>query len=321
MEDSIKDFKNQFDYKPEINFADKIKGEYKHYIICGMGGSHLAAGLLQIIAPEKEIYIHRDYGIPEYSDEFLKNSLLIASSYSGNTEEVLDFADEAYSRGLDLCTITTGGKLKEFSEENKIPNIIMPDTGIQPRTALGFSILAFSEIIDRELLVKLSKTKDQIDLDNLTDIAKDISDNLINKIPVIYTARKFRHIGYNWKIKFNETGKIPAFYNQFPELNHNEMQGYDFVEENKNLSENFYFIFIKDENDHPKVQQRMQVLEELYQEKGLGVLAIYLQGETIESKIFNSLLVADLAALNLAKYYKTEPEQVPLIEDFKKRLK
>ena len=145
MQDSILKFNEQFNYQPEIT-GDLDLTNIKHFIVGGMGGSHLSAGLLQMLLPEKEIFIHRDYALPRYAPEFLKESLFIASSYSGNTEETLDFADEAYSRGFKVCAITTGGKLLDFAKENQIPYILMPKTGIQPRTALGFSVLAMSAI-------------------------------------------------------------------------------------------------------------------------------------------------------------------------------
>ena len=91
MEDSIINFNKQFDYDPVIRNSEKLKKKYEHYVLCGMGGSHLAAGIIKMQKPGVELYVHRDYELPPFSDDFLKNSLLIASSHSGNTEEVLSF--------------------------------------------------------------------------------------------------------------------------------------------------------------------------------------------------------------------------------------
>lgn len=321
MKESILEFAKQFNYQPEIINSEVLNSDYENFILGGMGGSHLSAGILRSNTPGLNLYIHRDYGIPEYDDEFNKKSLFIASSYSGNTEEVIDFADEAYSKGYSLIIISTGGKLIDFAKENNLPYIQIPDTGIQPRLALGFSTNAIASVVCPELVTELNSLKDKINPQSFEKDGKEMSKNLENKIPIIFTSTKNRAIAYNWKIKFNETGKVPAYYNVFPELNHNEMQGYDFIEQNKKLSENSYFIFISDSEDHPRIIKRMEVLEAQLQEKGFPVNKILLNGESRLEKIFNSLLFADWTALGLSEIYGTEPEQVPLIEDFKKRIK
>lgn len=320
MKKAIEEFNKQFDWKPVIEHIEKLK-PYKHIVVCGMGGSHLAAGLLHIYKPGIEVYIHKDYDLPPYDEEFLKNSLLIASSYSGNTEETVSFLEEGYSRGLSLAVIATGGKLLEKAKEYEIPYTILPNTGIQPRSALGFSILALSAFVQDENLVK-----DLISLSDLTpgDLegeGKGLAENLKGFVPVIYTSTKNKNIAYNWKIKFNETAKIPAFYNVFPELNHNEMTGFDHIESTKGFIKDFRFIFIKDENDHPRVLKRMEILEKQLEERGLEVISIELEGKNTLEKIFNSILLADWTALSLSEIYGTEAEQVPMIEEFKGQMK
>jgi len=317
MENSINNFSKQFAFEPEIINAEKFNNTKKSFVLGGMGGSHLAGGIFKIINPEINLSIYRDYGLPKQTVENQDTTLYIASSHSGNTEEILDFADEAYSKGLDLIIVTTGGKLLEFAQENKIPAIVLPNDGIQPRTALGYSLLALYKIILPEQVADLQKLQNVLDPQQNVAQAADLAKTLQNKIPVIYTSAQNRAVAYNWKIKFNETGKIPAFYNSFSELNHNEMQGYDFVSENAALSEKFHFIFIHDNSDDERVEKRMKITEQLYQEKGLPVTSLFLEGDSKIEEIFNSLLLADWTALELAKFYGTEPEKVPLIEQFK----
>jgi glucose/mannose-6-phosphate isomerase len=317
MENSINNFSKQFAFEPEIINSEKFNNTKKSFVLGGMGGSHLAGGIFKIINPETDLTIYQDYGLPKQSETVQKETLYIASSHSGNTEEILDFADEAYSKGLDLIIITTGGKLLAFAEENKIPVIVLPNDGIQPRTALGYSLLALYKIILPNQVPDLQKLQNIIDPQKNIEQAKELAKTLHNKIPVIYTSSQNQAIAYNWKIKFNETGKIPAFYNSFSELNHNEMQGYDFVAENAALSEKFHFIFIHDSVDEERIEKRLKVTEQLYQEKGLPVTSLFLEGDSKIEKIFNSLLLADWTALELAKIYGTEPEKVPLIEKFK----
>jgi glucose/mannose-6-phosphate isomerase len=197
----------------------------------------------------------------------------------------------------------------------------LPDDGIQPRLAIGYSTMALTSIVAPNLVSELNSLEGTISPESINSDGIELAGLLKNKIPVIFSSNKNRSIAYNWKIKMNETGKIPSFYNVFPELNHNEMQGYDFVDVNQELSKNFHFIFIKDKNEHPRVLKRMEVLEGQFQEKGFSVNTILLTGESRFEQIFQSLILADWTALGLSEIYETEPEQVPLIEEFKKRIK
>ena len=115
MEEAILNFHKQFNFKPEIINKEKIDSP-KNFILSGMGGSHLASGLLKTFKPGINLYVHKNYGLPPFEDDFLKDSLLIASSYSGNTEETIDFLEEGYSRGYHMAVITTGGKLLDFAK-------------------------------------------------------------------------------------------------------------------------------------------------------------------------------------------------------------
>lgn len=321
MEDAIKHFAEQFNFKPVIENESTLKqfGSFDSFVLCGMGGSHLAAGLLKIFNPALDMYIHRDYGLPQLSEKRFKKALFIASSYSGNTEEVLDFAEKAVAGGYRVAVIATGGALVEFAQKNNLPYVLIPNTGIQPRSALGLSILSLATLVgDTASLKELRKLSSVLKPELLRDQGEKLAADLHGKVPVIYTSRANLSIGYNWKIKLNETGKIPAFSNFFPELNHNEMSGFDHIPATKKLSENFHFIFVADADDSPKILRRMEVLADLYNTRGFKVNMVQLAGATIFEKVFNSLLLADWTALSLSKTYNTEPESVALVEEFKK---
>jgi glucose/mannose-6-phosphate isomerase len=320
MEEAILNFHKQFGYEPTIINNEKLK-KHKHYIVCGMGGSHLSTGLLKIYKPGIELYVHRDYGLPPFDEEFLKDSLLIASSYSGNTEEVVSFLEEGYSKGYNMAVISTGGRLIEFAEYNKLPFIKMPDDGIQPRSALGYSLISMASMVADGLCCDdLRDLQEKLDPSSIREAGEELAKTLKGKIPVIYSSARNLSLAYNWKIKFNETGKIPAFYNLFSELNHNEIAGFDIVPKTEELSSKFHFIFLHDQKDHPKIQKRMDITEEIYEEKGLPVTKLTLSEENVFVKIFNSLILADWAAVSIANNNGAEAEAVPIIENFKKRL-
>ncbi len=317
MEEAIKNFHKQFEYEPIIRNSEKLKEKYDHFILCGMGGSHLAAGIIKMQIPGIELYVHKDYDLPPYDDEFFKKSLLIASSHSGNTEEVLSFLRAGIEKGYDVAVITTSGKLFEIAVSQQLPHIVIPDGGLEPRSALGFSSLALAKILrNDELLKQLKEAGKSIKPDILKEEGRSLANVISNKTPIIYSSNQNLAIVYNWKIKFNETGKIPSFYNLFPELNHNEMQGFD-DEEN---SSKFHFIFLHDKTDHERIEKRMVVTSKIFEEKGFSVSNLELVGQNTLEKIFNSLLIADWTALEIAKSNAKNPQSVLMIEDFKQRL-
>lgn len=322
MELVIEKFPEQFLFKPKIQNFYKRKKTSK-YLLCGMGGSHLAGDLLKIIDPTLNIVFHQDYGLPPMKKDSLKERLIILNSYSGNTEEVISSFFESKKIGLLSISVSTGGKLLHLAKKYHLPYIQIPNTNIQPRMALGFSLKALLRILNKkreekeaERLYSLLKPK------QFKEQGRDLALALRNFVPVIYASLKNFPIAYIWKIKFNETAKIPAFCNHFPELNHNEMTGFDRKGNTPILSRNFYFLILQDREDKPQIRKRIKVLSALYQERGLKTKFISLfNGKGIFYKIFSSLLLADWVSLFLAKEYNVEPEQVPMVEEFKRLIR
>ena len=313
----IKDFYKQFLFQPEIINSEKLTHKLE-FIVVGMGGSALSALLLKTYKPELDIIVHSNYGLPEISEEKLKNKLIILSSYSGNTEEVVDAFEKAKGKGLEMIVIATGGKLLELAKENKTPYIEIPIKVSQPRWALGFSTKAFLKIIDAEELKKISELATTLDTSLYEEKGKELAQKIKNCVPIIYASERNLSVAYNWKIKLNENSKIPAFCNTFPELNHNEMTAFDVKDSTKELSEKFYFIFLKDKGDDERITKRMEVLGKMYQSKNLKVEVLELEQENSWHKIFSSLVLADWVSYYTALEYGIDPEQIPMIEDFKK---
>src|SRR3989344_4056024 len=252
MEKAIRNFPNQLRFEPIIENKTALIST-KNFIVCGMGGSHLAADLLKTWNPSLNLVVHHDYGLPSLADN-LNNYLIIISSYSGNTEEAIDGFNEAIEKKLSVACVCTGGKLLELAIEHKKPYIKIPDTGVEPRSALGFSIISILKMMQEEQTIsEIKETAGLLDVNKAEEKGKTLAKKLKNFIPIIYTSTKNESIAYNWKIRFNETGKIPSFYNTFPELNHNEMVGFDGGNKTKNLLKHFYFIFLKDKTDHSRI--------------------------------------------------------------------
>ncbi len=318
MQKVIEDFPKQFSWEPKIENEDQLQ-KYSKFIVAGMGGSSLAADLLKVSDPILDLVVHRDYGLPEVADVDLDRTLLIASSYSGNTEETLSALDTAIEFGVAVVIIATGGKLLAKAKELGLPYVELPTSNIQPRMATGFSIKALLAVLGMdEALKEISMLAKSLDMKSAKKDGEQLAKKLAGKVPVIYSSRPNFPVAYNWKIKFNETGKIPSFANYFPELNHNEMTGFDSVPASEKISQNFHFIFLMDSEDHPRHQKRMEITSRLYEKKGLAVDRLMLKGGGMWEKIFSNTLIADWAAYSIAQANGADPENVPMIEEFKK---
>jgi len=195
--------------------------------------------------------------------------------------------------------------------------------------ALGLNLKALLKLLEQgDALTLVSKIK----LPDSENTGKKIAEKLRGFVPIIYSSRKNGSLAYAWKVKINETAKKPSFSNVFPELNHNEMAGFpigkvskllscdDCSAYSRLLSQNFHFVFLKDETDSPRIAKRMEVMAELFQKQRLNVEKIELAGDNVFAKIFSSLQLADWVSYYIAKEYGIDPADTLAIEEFKKSL-
>lgn len=327
----ILDTPNQFEEGMSLAKDIKIDKSFNSVTISGMGGSALPANLLKTYCsslfksyPEYkqfEIYINRFYSLPLEAQN--KNSLNIIASYSGNTEESLSSLNEAYEKDLPFIGISSGGKLEQLCKEYHAPFIKLPIPypNYQPRMGTGYFFGSlFKLLVNHNLVPDL--TKDIISLSSkfiekmpeLEENGKLLAQKLIGKTPVIYASKDFESVAMVWKIKINENAKTPAFWNFFPELNHNEMVGYT------NPQGKFFIIMLKDENDNPKNLKRYRATSDLLKEKEVESEIINLDGDDVFSKIFLSITYSDWTSYYLALEYKQDPTPVELVEKLKKIL-
>ncbi len=309
MRQKILDFSEQLNTElPVENLARWTRKD--KFIVCGMGGSSLAAGLLKVYQPGLDLLIHRDYGLPRVPRYFLEESMLIISSYSGEVEEVIDTFGLARKRGLDLAVITSGGTLLELAQAAGVPHIILP-SGWPPRLAVGWSLVAMATLVGDERLV--SRLKELIEFFQpaaLEPTGQELASLLKGKLPLVYASTVNLPLAYNWKINLNETGKTAAFYNVLPEANHNELEASD---------ERFFYLLLRDDTDHARIKRRFDCLIEMFKRRNIAHKEIFLTGDPVE-KIFSSVLLAIWTAFHLALSSDSDPLGVPIIEEFKKQL-
>lgn len=314
MYEAIKNLNKQFEYEPKVENQERLK-KFEKFVVVGMGGSHLAADIITAVNPDLDLLIHQDYGLPSVQDD----RLVIASSYSGNTEEVIDAYQVAKEKKAPLAAVSVGGKLLDMAKNDNIPFVRIPNTGIQPRSAVGYMFRAPLKLMGREDdLSESRKLAGELRSADYENEGRRLAEKIRNHVPIIYSSIRNEAIAKNWRVRFHETGKIPAYYNIFPELNHNEMNSFDVVDATRPLSEKFYFIFLKDSEDHPRILKRMEITGKLYQDRGLPVEVIELEGESRLHKIFSAISLADWAAYYTAKHYGTDPEEVPMVEELKR---
>ncbi|MDO8425830.1 MAG: SIS domain-containing protein [bacterium] len=323
MDQAIRGLPEQFAWVPVIEREDALSEQTRGVVVCGMGGSALAPDMLTAGDPAwnggGNIVVHRGYGIPELSD--LDDRLVIASSYSGNTEETLDAYDAAQAAGLATAVITTGGALLERAQRDDIPHIVLPATGIQPRMAIGYSILAIAALLRHgRALATLGTLAARLDTAILEEGGAALAGALGDRTPLLYASDRNAAIARFWKIAINETGKNPAFMNTIPELNHNEMTGFDVGVVARELLQRFAVVMLTDGEDDPRIVRRAAALQELLQERGIPVHEVALAGDERFLRLFSSVGSACWTAYHLAMRDRAEPEQVPMVEAFKQRI-
>lgn len=305
--------------------------DFKSIVVSGMGGSALPANLLDIYLrdlyekdPKQEqlrLYNSRSYTLPV---EAYDHCLNIICSHSGNTEETLSSLNEAIDHNLLCVGISSGGKLEETCKENDIPHIKLPIPyeNFQPRVATGhFLAILIQLLVNAKKIPSCQNSFSSVaksleeEIPRLEERGKKIAEGLVGKTPVIYASRRFRALAKIWKIKINENSKTPAFWNYFPELNHNEFVGYT------NPQSQFHIIELRDANGHPQNIKRYEVTARLLKARGVEVEVIDMPKGDILYRIFATLALGNWTSYHLALAYGQDPTPVAMVEDFKKELK
>lgn len=305
----LKDFASQCRYEPEVINKEKIK-PYRRIVVVGMGGSRLGPDFLKICHPELDISVHSDFGLPALSAEELSQALIIANSHSGATAETLDAAQTAFDRKLNLAVVDSGGPLQEFAERHHLPNVHTPDHDLAPRLTVGYNLAALMALLglDRKELAACG-TQD------VESQGRKLGQALMGKIPLVYAPNRYLGLAYAWKIIFNETAKVPAFCNRFPELDHNEIAGFD--ASSRDLFQAMHVVMLRDDSDK-RIAEKMTAVSSIVEGNGVMVSNLDLQGANTTEHLMTAFLTAHWAALTIAENKKVEALAVPSIEALKK---
>lgn len=306
-------FKEQFSFEPVIINGDMLK-EYERILVCGMGGSAIAVNFLKLIFPDLPITLHNSYGLPKNIS--VASTLVIINSYSGNTEEALDSFNSAIREGVTTVSISKGGKLTECASEKKVPHIILPESNLEPRFAIGHQMIAILSTLKREDKKRLLRSAaGKIGQEASLEAGRVLASRFINKYPVLYSSPLLEPLTYPVKAAINEGAKLPAFVNTIPEANHNELQSF-VVDETRNESQAFGFLFFVSSFDHERIKKRITTMKELYSAKGFTCEEIVVDHSSISS-LLDALFLGYSFATELAIGRGIAPYTTPFIQEFK----
>lgn len=313
--------------------AIRLPERFEHVtgiLILGLGGSAIGADLLRCLVSTEcpvPVLLHRDYGLPAWVN---KRTLVIACSYSGNTEETLSGFDAAAGAGAQLLALTTGGKLYgRCSELGAVSYHYHYES--QPRAALGYSLITLLRVMERLGFVsdKSSDLAESVAVMRswLTEIgpevpvahnaAKAMAKRLFGRLPVVYGAEHLAEVARRWKGQFNENSKSWAVFDVAPELAHNTVAGYQSPAQ---LSPLAHTVVLTAPSIHPRVLMRLQFARELLSSLGYSSEVVESRGQSRLAQALSLVLYGDLVSYYLGMMYGVDPWEIASIDAMKRRM-
>lgn len=305
--------------------------DFTHILVTGLGGSAIGGDLLRVFVSERAgipVIVNRDYTLPNFVGP---TTLLFATSFSGNTEETISAYEQAAAKGAKIVVITTGGKLKDLAARDGVPIVNIPG-GISPRAATGYLFLPALAALQHlglipdvrqevaETVDLLKEMREVLKAENPADKnpAKALALKLYNHIPVIYGSTGTTEVvATRWKGQINENAKAAAYWNVFPEMNHNEIVGF---EAPAHLLKNLSVVILRDRDDHPRVQKRMEISKGILSPAVSEISEVFAQGTSPLARTFSLTFTGDWVSVYLAVLYGIDPTPVKMIDYLKKKL-
>ncbi len=317
------DMAMQFDLPEELKDIDKV-------VLLGMGGSAIGGDLvssLALIESQVPVMVYRGYNLPAYVD---KHTLVIANSYSGNTEETLACFEQSLKTNAMKLAMTTGGKLKELASNHGIP-VFSYDYKSPPRAALPYSfmpllcfmkklgLLRDKNIDIREMISALRQQQANIseEVPRGKNEAKKLACDLQGRLAVIYGAETVAEVAHRWKTQINENSKAWAFYEVFPELNHNSVVGYEFPPA---VSNRVLVIILSSSFLNPRVQLRYEIVSRMLEKANIDFRTVNGAGNSHLGEMMSLVLLGDYISYYLALLNGVDPTPVRSIDYLKEEL-
>jgi glucose/mannose-6-phosphate isomerase len=321
MEDLISNFTQQLKEALEIGEKAKLRKNGKqisNIIITGLGGSGIGGTIVtEITANEIKvpIVVNKDYFLPEFANE---NTLVIACSYSGNTEETLQAFEEAQKKNCSIVCISSGGKMIELAEKLNLDYIKIPG-GMPPRACLGYSLTQLFFVLHHFGFISNS-FKNEIQrsihlLDNeeedIRTQAKSIAGALLNSLPIIYAVAGYEGVAVRFRQQLNENSKILCWHHVLPEMNHNELVGW--TQENDELA----VVILRNEDDYERSVKRIEISKEVFQKYTPNIIEIFSKGNSRIERSLYMIHLCDWISAEIANLRGIDAVEVRVIDYLK----
>ncbi|MFH0989261.1 MAG: bifunctional phosphoglucose/phosphomannose isomerase [bacterium] len=296
-------------------------------VLTGLGGSAIAGDLLRSYLAEElslPFIVSRHYLLPDFVD---RHSLVIVSSYSGMTEETVSAYKDAIRRKAKILCITTGGTIEKLAARKKHPVIKIPG-GLQPRAAIGYSFfstlyalikLGFirSKVSDVSETILLLRKKSLLfrDPSHPDNLALHLATSLYSNLPIIYSpVEHLDAVNVRWRGQIAENAKQLAFGHVLPEMNHNELVGWNIGEE---WMKKMHVLFLRDRKTHHRIAAREEITKQLLLQKAGNVTEVWSEGKSLLARMFSLLYLGDWTSYYLAILNKVDPVPVEVISRLK----
>lgn len=305
----------------EAQNFQKPTNPFQNIVICGMGGSGIGGKIVSQWIESKvniPVVIIQDYDLPAFIG---KNSLVIGSSYSGNTEETIAGVIEAKKRGAHIIGITSGGEMKSFCEDNKYDCVIVPG-GNPPRSATAFSIVQLINIfvqlglLDSSIISEIKSSYQLLkdETESIHSIAKNIANFLYGKVGVIYSSPQYEAVAIRARQQLNENSKYLSWHHTIPEMNHNELVGWG------GGDDRFKVLMLHTNDMNPRNQKRYEITKDIISKKAAGIMEIEAIGNTQIEKSFYLIHLVDWASYYLCDLNKVDIMDIKVIDFLKDEL-
>lgn len=317
-------------FSVEVAQPDNDGRQITRVVVAGMGGSALAALLVKSwLKSEMTVpfEVVRTYELPEYVDY---NTLVIASSYSGNTEETISALTEAKAKNAQVAIIAAGGKMDHIAEKESIAHVTLP-AHLQPRMAVIYNlrsliaVLAHFGVVSYDRFADIADTADWLaeqtaqwmaDVSTDKNYAKQLALMAVGKTPVFYAGTLLAPVAYKWKISWNENAKNVAFWNEYPEFNHNEFIGWS----GRPVEKPFAVFDLVSKFEHPQILKRMEISDRLLSGMRPKSNIIKVAGNTVIAQMLWGSILADFVSIYVAILNGVDPTPVALVEKLKTEL-
>lgn len=323
MRELIAGFADQIDHAVSIaqntTFAN-TKGELHNVVVTGLGGSgiggRIVAQLVQDLA-QVPILVNNDYLLPAFVSP---KTLVVVSSYSGNTEETVSAMKEALKKGARVACITSGGEVGQLAQDHKLDVVRIPG-GQPPRSQFGYSAIALLQIMAAygvapscfEGAEKLGAFIRKHAAENEAK-AREIAGEMGGRIPILYSESRNEGIAIRWRQQINENSKQLCWHHVYPEMNHNELVGWE------GGDQRFVVLMLRTDDDHPRSVARMNITEPMMAEKGAKVVNVLARGKNRLERSFDLIHLGDWLSLILAEQNSIDPVSIVAIDYLKTTL-